>query len=360
MLTSGAFGYLLDYVIWWLVFASLLIHTWCFFRYFPRTRYKRLGLVLGNLLVFLCLLGVAALAGESYFRFASVETDSFGVSLPARRWFVLYTDLNSEGFRDREWARVKSPGVRRIAFVGDSFTYGWGIERPEDRFPDRIQSAFDRRARGSVEVMNLAKPGWNTGEQFAAIREGKPRYDIDEVVLCYVANDLEDLLPTSDAFNPTRPPEPKFFNIDSSCLLDYLYRRILVPRAPSVREYFPCLQNGYRDRALWRRQSERLRSIVDFCAQRGVTFRVVLLPLLKVPDQQFRQEEVHALLRDFFASHAVPVVDLLPVVSGTTEDLVVNARDSHPNERAHQLFAEHIWSAFYAEAPRPAPTSDER
>ena len=91
------------------------------------------------------MLGVIAMAAETYLRFVAVYTDSFGVSLPARRWFALYTNLNSLGCRDKEWSVARSSGVRRIAFVGDSFTYGWGIERVEDRFVDLIQAEFDRR-----------------------------------------------------------------------------------------------------------------------------------------------------------------------------------------------------------------------
>ena len=147
MLTSGAFGYPVDYGLWWVVYLSLLVHTWCFFHFFPRKRCRKLGLGVGNGLVFFCFLGLTALAGESYFRFVCVESDPFGWSVPAQRWFALYTKLNSLGCRDVEWTVEKPPGVRRIAFVGDSFTYGWGIERVEDRFPDRIQAMFDRKSR---------------------------------------------------------------------------------------------------------------------------------------------------------------------------------------------------------------------
>ena len=75
---------------------------------------------MGNALVFCCMTGMVALAAESYLRFIAVETDPFGLSLPARRWFVLHTKLNSLGFRDNEWSPDKPPGVRRIAFIGHS------------------------------------------------------------------------------------------------------------------------------------------------------------------------------------------------------------------------------------------------
>ena len=39
---------------------------------------------------------------------------------------------------------------------------------------------------------------------------------------------------------------------------------------------------------------------------------------------------------------------MLTTIAGITpKDLTVNSHDSHPNERAHELFAEAIWQAFY-------------
>lgn len=349
MFVTGAFGYLFDYLIWWALFFSLLVHTWCFFRFFPRVKYRKLGLILGNALVLACLLGALAMVGESYYRFVAVETDSFGVSLPARRWFMLNTQLNTEGFRDKQWSPIKPPGVRRIAFVGDSFSYGWGVKNVADRFPDRIQARFQQTGRGAVEVMNIGRPGWNTGTQIKHLDELLLRFDVDEVVLCYVLNDLEDLIPHPDHLNPLHPPVQVFFNLDSSPLLDHLYRTILLPREPSVRMYQSWLSSGYADPQIWGRQVLRLKHFVAICRNRGVVVRAALLPFLRVNDSMLDRASLHAQVRGVLERLGVEVVDLLPKVAGKSwRDLVVNRNDAHPNEKAHAIFANAIWNAFYA------------
>ena len=349
MLAIGVFGYLGDYLIWWLIYVSLLVHTWCFFKFFPRDRRRKLGLVAGNALVFVCMLGLAAAVGETYLRFLSIETDAFGMSLPARRWFALHTQLNSVGCRDVEWTREKPAGVRRIAFVGDSFSYGWGIKRVEDRFPDRLQAEFDHRSPGTVEVMNLAKPGWGTDAQIQPIRDIASLYDVDEVVLCHVCNDIESLLPTRPGFNPTRPPDPGWLNPESSCLLDYLYRRIWLPRVPTVCGYHDWLAEGYGDAGIWKQQQQQLGAIIGYCKDRGVTLRVVLLPYIRTGGEKFHMSGIHATLGKFFEVNETQVLGLLPALAGHDPDeLVVNSQDAHPNELAHQLFAEAIWERFYA------------
>jgi len=349
MLTSGVFGYLSDYLLFWLLLISLFVHTWFFFRLFPRERHKKTGLVLGNLLVLSCMLGGIAMAMETYIRFTVIETDSFGVSLPARRWFAVYTRLNSLGYRDEEWAPGDPENVERIAFVGDSFTYGWGIKRVEDRFTGILQAHFNERSPGAVEVLNVAKPGWNTGDELQPTWEMITRYGVDEVVLCYVPNDIEGLIPTTDDFNPTRPPDSVFFNLDTSCLLDYLYRRLYLPRLPTVRGFHDWLAEGYADERVWKAHQQQLYNIKRVCDDHGVTFRVALLPFIRIGGDKLRLDSLHALLGSFFQSNEIEYVDLLPTIQGIPAGtLVVNGVDAHPNEQAHRLFAEALWKAFYA------------
>jgi hypothetical protein len=413
MMTSGAFGYLGDYALWWVLCLSLVIHTWCFFKFFPTKKYRKSGLVIGNVLVLACLLGVAALVGESYYRFLCVETDSFGMSLPAQRWFVLYTDLNSSNFRDEEWTKEKPAGTRRIAFVGDSFTYGWGIEREEDRFPDRTEGMLNARLADStpprlkpwatqvvrtadtavahsdapnrnpnqnhhrnqsrdshgadttgdadqsrdghgavgspcVEVMNVAKPGWDSGAELEAIREMIEVYDWDEVVLCYVPNDIEELLPRSESFDPISPPQPRWINPTTSCLFEHLYYTIWVPRVATVSRYHDWLAAGFADDSLWQAHQDQLSGIIQECQDHDVTLRIVLLPFHRVSGKAFQSERIHAMVRAFFEARHVQVLDLLPVVAGIDPaDLIVNSHDAHPNEHANALYAEAIWETFY-------------
>ncbi|MFQ5495320.1 MAG: SGNH/GDSL hydrolase family protein [Phycisphaerae bacterium] len=353
MLESGLYGYLGDYLVLVALYASLLIHTYCFFRFFPRERRVKLGLLLGNTLVFLSMLGTVAIVAETHLRFLSVKTDAFGMSLPARRWFVLNTSLNSLGCRDVEWAAEKPPGVRRIAVVGDSFVYGWGVEHAEDRFSGILQARFDARSPGHTEVMNVAKPGWDTGGQIQPVRDMIDRYGVDEVLLGYVANDIEKLLPRSPAFDPIRPPEPVCINITASALADELYRRLRLPRVASVVAYHDWLAEGFADPETWRRHQQQLWAIITYCRDKGVTLRVALLPFLRTRGDKFNAAGLHATLRNFFETNDVPVVDLLPVIRAEPpEALMVNGQDAHPNARAHRLFANAIWQAFY-ESPAP-------
>ena len=366
MLAMGAYGYLADYVLWVVLYASLCVHAYCFLRYFQSPRRPWLKLVLGNALVFLVLVASLALAAESYLRFISVATDSFGMTLPARRWFALHTQLNSHGFRDEEWSPDKPAGVGRIGVLGDSFVYGWGVEDEDDRFTERLQARFDARVPGRVQVLNLAKPGWDTGDELQALGWLIDHYAIDEVLLGYVVNDVERILPVTPDFNPTRPPICQWFNTDSSCLFEYVYYRVLVTRMPTVQNYHSWLLKGYTDPDLWRLQQARLAAMARICHERGVGLRAVLLPMLQPGRERFPSEMVHAKVGQCFADLGVPVLDLLPALADQDVGrLIVNRSDAHPNARAQALYAERIWEAFYAqptaaEASPPLPAPEPR
>ena len=351
MWRTGYYGFLADYLWWWAALASLLLHTCCFFRLFPRQRHPRLRLVLGNLLVTACMLTGIGLAGESYFRFASAETDAYGASLTCRRWHAAYARLNSLGHRDHEWSEKKPAGVRRIAFVGDSFTYGWGINNVKDRFSNIIQRRFEQLQPGTVEVMNVAWNNWDTLSELKWIQRINATYAVDEVVLCYLPNDMEKIVPVAEDFNPARPPRSTLIRTDGSFLLDSLYYRVYVPRVPTVVHYFDWLADAYKSETIWQEQESNLGLIISACRDYGVTLRVALLPFLRTSGERYKPERIHARLRRFFDANDVPLVDLLPAVAGYgPNELTVNAHDAHPNELANRLFAEAIWNAFYAKS----------
>lgn len=63
--------------------------------------------------------------------------------------------INSLGLRDRELPA--HPGAYRIAVIGDSYTYGWGVES-EQTWVRLVEDKL--RAEGyDVELINLGKPG---------------------------------------------------------------------------------------------------------------------------------------------------------------------------------------------------------
>lgn len=98
--------------------------------------------------------------------------------------------INSHGYRDLERTLEKPPGTWRIAVLGDSVTFGWGV-RLEDVFTQRIEKRFNQRPdRYTYEVLNFGVPAYNTAQEVADFEAHGLAYDPDVVLLIFVDNDF--------------------------------------------------------------------------------------------------------------------------------------------------------------------------
>lgn len=97
---------------------------------------------------------------------------------------------NSWGYFDREWRKTKPPGTVRIAFFGDSFTMGHGVE-PERAFPRLVEAPLRKRWGRPVETMNFGIWGSGTLDEKEYVADALA-FDPDEVVVCFYINDVFD------------------------------------------------------------------------------------------------------------------------------------------------------------------------
>ena len=69
-------------------------------------------------------------------------------------------ETNVDGLRDATRPVETREGLRRVVILGDSVTFGHGLEGPES-FPQLLEHSL-RGSGHDVDVFNLALPGWST------------------------------------------------------------------------------------------------------------------------------------------------------------------------------------------------------
>ncbi len=89
--------------------------------------------------------------------------------------------INSLGFRDRERAPDKRPGVFRIIILGGSNTYGAAVG-DEDTYPAQMQRLLDERNPGRFEVWNAGVCAYVLTQELAWVREIDTRLDPDLLI----------------------------------------------------------------------------------------------------------------------------------------------------------------------------------
>lgn len=154
------------------------------------------------------------------------ETDQFCASKLLRGFHgycekegAAHVEVNSFGFRDREWTVAKPPDIYRIAVLGDSYIEAAQVER-EQMFGAQLEQLLNTQRKESqsrVEVLSFGVSGWGTAQALQALRHHVWQFDPDLVLLAFTSG--------NDVRNNSRALEPDdcrpFFDIvDGKLQLD--------------------------------------------------------------------------------------------------------------------------------------------
>ncbi len=306
------------------------------------------ALVAGNGLVLAFLLSLLFLGVESYYRFGSDQTDAMANTLVSVAWYGRHVRTNSSGLRDNvEYPNARTPGKRRVTFVGDSCTFGLGVKDVEHRFVNQI-----RRRHPEWDVHAVAKPGLDTSTEVEIMHNltVSNRYELDQVVLVYNLNDIGEVMPGWVAAYKRMMADPFRTNwlCQNSYVVDLFYHRWQIRRNAYMQKYYDEVQAAYQG-PLWDVEKFGLTAFINMTRIRGGRLLVVTLPYF---DQLSRFKSAHEQLDRFWQERGVPRLDLLATFSNIPPaKLMVNRHDAHPNEFAHALAAEAIDEFLKREIP---------
>ena len=255
---------------------------------------------------------------------------------------------NSLQLRDRE-PSPRTPGVRRVAVLGDSFTEGQGVKE-EDSYPRLLEGALDAKG-GAWEVLNFGR----RGADFPALQdtfEELMAQDPDVVVYGMVLNDCE----TSAGFRARHPfvterlegPRQKLVLMSGPPPFGartalFVRRRVDQYRLDRAMRAWYAELYGDVNREGWLRTQAAIEGMHRRVALRGGRFLVATWPVLAHLDREYPFRDAHETIGRFCHASGIAWVDLLPALQGrVAEDLWVHPHDPHPNASAHRLVAEFL------------------
>ncbi len=245
---------------------------------------------------------------------------------PADREAPIVT--NSLGMVDREYPVERTPGVRRLIWVGDSLSRGLGApfgRALEPQVEEWLNATQTDAGVTGYEVMNLAVEGYRLSQFVKVVAEALPRYRPDVVVV-----GLSDLSVT------------RIFGYHLARLLhdgidvEYPYLRDLAARArlraddtPRVSE--TKLQPYCDEFVRW-----CLTEIASEVRAGGATLVAVLVPAV---GEGKRLAERFASSRAIVRELAIPTIDLVATFDDVDdlEAVRVSPIDHHPNEAGYAL-----------------------
>ena len=255
---------------------------------------------------------------------------------------------NRLGFRDRE-IPPKRADRYRVVVIGDSFTWGQGIEAGE-RFSNLIADALGP----TYEVLNFGIPGHDIPDH---LEELAPALAVspDFILLQLYINDF-------DTAQMKRPqpypllPAPLGRDLErSSVLYDLMNRQwaAVQPALGIVDSYARYMARNLEDPESpgARAAFGMLREFIERSRQAGVPAGTVLFPATDAmgPNgSNYPFGYLHEGVRKTCASEQIHCLDLLPAFS-TIQDprtMWVSPFDAHPNAMANQRAAREILRQF--------------
>ncbi|MEP7291765.1 MAG: SGNH/GDSL hydrolase family protein, partial [Chloroflexota bacterium] len=209
--------------------------------------------------------------GEIYFRYFFAESENVFTGATTN-WLARYWHTNSLGYRDRDWTPEAYAGKQTILVTGDSFTAGWGINNPADRFTDVLaRDLGDRYA-----VINLGIYGTATPEQLDLLK-AYPLQDPDVVLMQYFLNDI-DYTGLQLGLLPTPAAKPEW--TQGSYLLDFLYVRLLSglldPQANV--DWWEWNYAAYDNQGIWSIHQQEIEDYIDYVESIHARLIVVIFP----------------------------------------------------------------------------------
>lgn len=95
------------------------------------------------------------------------------------------TRVNSIGIRNEEILKEKEK--IRIIIIGDSFTFGLGVDNTNETYPKLLDNLLGQ----NIEVINFGYPGFNFLDVYWTIKYDIINYDPDLILYAFYENDIE-------------------------------------------------------------------------------------------------------------------------------------------------------------------------
>lgn len=263
---------------------------------------------------------------------------------PETGWFKKFVHPNSLGYRGKIPLGAKQPGTFRIVVLGDSITFGKGIEREENRYPELLGRLLEKSTGAKIEVVNLGFPARNTAGEYRSLQVVGMKFEPDVVIIGYGYNDPETLDQILNVFRKTNPGKIKRWLFGNSYIASVInasiekegvesfyinyYHSINAPDAPNIAQF-----------------RESLKGIVELSRSSGADVAAVIFPIFMFLDKTpYEFQDADDLITSELKTLEAPYADLLPLFKGRNgRNYWVSSYDSHPNEEVHETAAKELF-----------------
>ena len=274
----------------------------------------------------------------------------------------MHVAVNEHGLRGPATTERPAPGVHRILALGDSVTFGEGLE-VEAAFPALLEREFAARTGARYEVLNAGVEGYNAEAELAFLRERGLALEPETVVVGFNLNDYDYAPVLGPLGILTRDPAARVSTRSLANVSEFyfLLRWLATTRGrplgdartagftprPGERfsdldRYVSALRKRYYAHpsdGRWQVMVDALRGLGETARAHRLRLVIAILPdgdQVGVPDPDLLpQRKVLAIC----AEAALDCLDLYPVFAAVAPHGELFFDIMHPNAAGHRLIA---------------------
>jgi lysophospholipase L1-like esterase len=257
--------------------------------------------------------------------------------------------ISSLGLRSPEVTAAKPPGTLRLLVLGDSVTFGWGVDE-EVTFARRIERALRAELPCPVEVLNAGVSGYGSIEEADFFAHEGLALEPDALLVYQVENDNELAKPVRGRVITFLKDWVAYRSHLVNAML-YGWRvtrwRLQAMRAGGDAVAYEAQQRAWGSKPGAPESLDALRRIGALARERGIPVVLGSNPT-RIDDPSIDAERTR-LLRAMAAESGMRFVEIAPAFAHRDPDtLAVSETDRHPNALGHQLIAETLLPAVRA------------
>lgn len=263
----------------------------------------------------------------------------------SRDFDVVYK-INILGYRDKPRKLSKEENIYRILLYGDSQVFGWGIPESQ-RFSNLIEDQ-----RSSLEIWNLAVPGYGLDQEILSYEKDGRFLNADEVIF-FVSESTLERIHYDYIYNKHKPkfvldqngilrivPIPQRIHVWTSLLykvLSPLYLPYFIERRLAMLKSIPERSRHTQNQETIPENlaiSELEKGILNKAKEMALKQKHQLSFLVFLPEKSREN------IQNFCKQREIGFLEI--IFHSENQDLIISEYDRHWNFQAHKLIAQQL------------------
>ncbi|MBU0666314.1 MAG: SGNH/GDSL hydrolase family protein [Nanoarchaeota archaeon] len=223
--------------------------------------------------------------------------------------------INTLGFRDYEYNKIKKNNTFRIIIVGDSVTFGWNINL-NDTFSKQIENHLKYKNK-TYEVWNAGIGGYYANQEIALFKKKILFYKPDLVIFAFVLNDFRagawyvfDEKAERYIIQQTKFRKPSIIKSEqiNKLLFKSKFFEIINLLLFKITKNEEIFQDYYQDEQ--NNLVEQFSEVKNLADENQIELRTIIIPLIR-NYQNYNLKELHIKAKNIMNESGIRYFDML-------------------------------------------------